>query len=362
MKLSCGFVGLPNAGKSTLFNALTSRDVIMAPRAFSTIDPNVGEVAVPDARLDALAKLINPKSIRPTTCRFVDIAGLVRGASSGEGLGSQFLAAIREVPVIAHVVRCFQNSDVVHVDVQSDPIEDLATIMTELSLADTETLDRARVKAKTQARNGTAEARDRLQLLEEAFEYVNQGEPISKRQDLMTDPSIMALHLLTAKRALVVANVDGADTLSDQAIKLKEEAASLGFGFVPLDAETEREIAQMSTEEQADMRDELGFAHSGLSAMIQQTRELLKIHSFFTAGEQEVAAWTIRQGATARQAAGEIHRDMETGFIRAETTSYDAYIAAGTLAEAKKRGDVRLEGKDYIVHDGDIMHFRFQPR
>ena len=363
MKL--GIVGLPNVGKSTLFNSLTKAGAESANYPFCTIDPNVGVVAVPDERLDVLAKMYNTKKVTPAAIEFVDIAGLVKGASKGEGLGNQFLANIREVDAIVHVVRCFEDSNIVHVDGSIDPLRDIETINLELIFSDIEILDRRIAKTVKLSRNDKTAAKE-LALLERIKAHLEDNHLAKsfEPEDEDEEEWLESYNLLTAKPVIFAANVteddladDGASNAGVQAVR--EYAASEGFETFVVCAQIEQEIAELDEDEKKMFLEDLGIAESGLEKLIKASYSLLGLISYLTAGEPEVRAWTITKGTKAPQAAGKIHTDFERGFIRAEIVSYDDLMACGTHAAAKEKGLVRLEGKEYVVQDGDIILFRF---
>ncbi len=361
MGIKCGIVGLPNVGKSTLFNCLTKAGVDASNYPFCTIEPNVGVVPVPDPRLNQLAAIVNPERILPTTMEFVDIAGLVKGAAEGEGLGNKFLANIRETDAIAHVVRCFENTDVVHVAGKISPKDDIDVINTELALADLESISRAILRVQKQARSGDKTATAELALLERTKEHLNQGLPV-RGMTLTLDEKLRlkSFQLLTGKPTLYIANVaeDGftENPYLDQvkAIALKENAS-----IVAVCAAIEADIAELDDAEKDLFLAELNLSEPGLDRVIHAGYQLLGLETYFTAGVKEVRAWTIPIGSTAPQAAGVIHTDFEKGFIRAEVIGYEDYIKYNGESGAKEAGKWRLEGKDYIVRDGDVMHFRF---
>jgi GTP-binding protein YchF len=363
MGLRCGIVGLPNVGKSTLFNALTAASVPAENYPFCTIEPNAGIVAVPDARLAALDAIVHSARVLPATVELVDIAGLVRGASKGEGLGNQFLAHIRETHAIVMVLRCFEDPDVTHVDGSVEPLRDAATIETELALADLDTverrLERVRRAAKTPGKEGDT-ARAELALLEGLSAHLSAGE--AARSFAVPDDARAAfrdLHLLTAKPVLYVANVDEAGLrASAEAEKVESYASERGAGAVRLCAKLEAELAELASDEKAAFLAELGLEEPGLDRLARAAYALLDLITFFTAGPKEVRAWTIRRGTAAPQAAGEIHTDFERTFIRAEVIPFDDYVACGGEVGARAKGKMRVEGKEYLIQDGDVLHFR----
>ena len=361
MSVKCGIVGLPNVGKSTLFNALTEAGIQAENYPFCTIDPNVGIVPVPDPRLDRLAEIVKPQKIISTTMEFVDIAGLVAGASKGEGLGNKFLANIRETDAICMVVRCFDDDNVVHVSGSVDPMRDIDVINTELALADLETVEKGITRAGKIAKGGDKEARAKLAVLGAVRDHLDAGGLISgmalddEQQALLYD-----LHLLTSKPVMYVANVSENGFVNNPYLDaVRRRSAEEGAETVAVCAAIEAELVELDRTERKEYLDELGFDEPGLNRVIRAGYKLLKLQTYFTAGVKEVRAWTTHVGATAPQAAGEIHTDFEKGFIRAEVVAYDDFVRYGGEHGAKEAGKLRLEGKDYIVQDGDVMHFRF---
>ena len=362
MALRCGIVGLPNVGKSTLFNAVTqAQNAAAANYPFCTIDPNVGVVPVPDLRLQALAAIVKPEKMLPTTVEFVDIAGLVAGASKGEGLGNKFLAHIREVDAIAHVVRCFVDDDVVHVAGRIDPLADIEVINTELALADLETVERGLQRAEKASKAGDKDAIRLRELLKRMREHLDQGNPArTLPMDAAERPLLRELHLITLKPLMYVANVaEGGFNDNPYLDVVHKRAAEEGADVVPVCAAIEAEIAQLDPADRQAFLEELGLHEPGLDRVIRAAYHLLGLLTFFTAGVKEVRAWTTHTGALAPQAAGEIHTDFERGFIRAETVSYDDFITCKGEAGAREAGKLRLEGKEYVVREGDVLHFRF---
>jgi ribosome-binding ATPase len=361
MGIKCGIVGLPNVGKSTLFNALTRAQIAAENYPFCTIDPNVGIVPVPDPRLDALAVIVKPQRILPATIEFVDIAGLVAGASKGEGLGNQFLSHIRETDAIAHVVRCFEDDDIIHVAGRINPLSDIDIINTELALADLDTVERGLQRAEKASKAGDKDAIRLRELLKTVREHLNSGKPV---RSLIRTPEerllLRELHLITLKPLMYVANVaekgfENNPHLDAVRALAKQENSEV----VPVCAAIEAEITQLEEADRAEFLHELKLDEPGLNRVIRAGYRLLGLQTYFTAGEKEVRAWTIRAGSTAPQAAGVIHTDFEKGFIRAEVIGYEDYIAGKGEQGAKEVGKLRLEGKEYVVREGDVMHFRF---
>jgi GTP-binding protein YchF len=361
MGIKCGIVGLPNVGKSTLFNALTKAGIAAANFPFCTIEPNVGVVPVPDPRLNALAEIVKPQKVLPTAVEFVDIAGLVAGAASGEGLGNKFLAHIREVDAITHVVRCFENDDVIHVNNKVDPIADIETIDTELALADLDSVDKALQRAERSAKTGDKDAKARVEVLARVRAALDAGKP-ARALDLSEDDRVQLrdLFLLTLKPVMYVANVleDGFDD-NPHLDAVRARAAGEGAEVVPVSAAIEEEFSQLDDADRDEFLASIGLEEPGLNRVIRAAYKLLGLQTYFTAGVKEVRAWTVKGGSTAPQAAGVIHTDFEKGFIRAETIGYDDFIKYRGESGARDAGRLRLEGKEYRVQEGDVLHFRF---
>ena len=363
MGFKCGIVGLPNVGKSTLFNALTQTAAAEAANyPFCTIEPNVGEVGVPDPRLDNLARIGKSQTTIPTRLTFVDIAGLVRGASKGEGLGNQFLAVIREVDAVAYVVRCFEDDDITHVENRIDPVSDAEVVETELMLSDLDSLEKRRNAAEKKARGGDKDSKALVALMDKALELLREGQPA--RMAKLTpeeEPAYKALQLLTSKPVLYVCNVDEGSAATGNAYsrKVEERAKAEGAGCVVISAKIESEFSGLAPEDRNAFLADLGLEEAGLNKLIREGYQLLGLITYFTVGPKEARAWTVTKGTKGPGAAGVIHTDFEKGFIRAETIAYDDFVACGGEVGAKEAGKMRLEGKDYVVKDGDVMHFRF---
>jgi ribosome-binding ATPase len=364
MALKAGIVGLPNVGKSTLFNAITQAGAESANYPFCTIDPNVGVVEVPDERLQKLAEIVTPNRIVPTAFEFVDIAGLVKGASKGEGLGNKFLAHIREVDAIVHVVRCFQDENITHVSGKVDPLNDIETINLELILADVETVEKRLERSRKNLKGGDKKVALEVEMLERIKEALYNDQP-ARSVELTDEERLMVrdFHLITMKPVLYAANVSEGEAANADGNpyvqQVREFGAKEGAEVVPISAKVESEIAELEGEDKAMFLEELGLSESGLDRLIRGAYKLLGLYTYFTAGVQEVRAWTIRKGMKAPQAAGVIHSDFERGFIRAEVVGYEDLTVNGSMNAAKEKGLLRLEGKEYVVQDGDVMHFRF---
>jgi len=363
MSLQCGIVGLPNVGKSTLFNALTSAKALAANYPFATKDPNVGVITIPDPRLDKLAEIVQPQAVLPTTVKILDIAGLIKGASKGEGLGNQFLANIREVDAIIHVIRCFEDENVVHVDGNVDPVRDKIIIDNELILKDLETLEKRLDKARKQAKGGSKEEIRQVEVIENLYKHLEDGKPARSFEVAEEDIELFKdFYLLTAKPVLYVCNVDEGSSSTGNAHteKFKASVADENAEILLVSADIEAQIAELDTkEERMEFVEAMGLDEPGVNRLIRSSYRLLDLITYFTAGVKEVRAWTVRKGSKAPQAAGVIHTDFEKGFIRAEVIKYHDYVTFGSEAAVKEVGKFRVEGKEYVVEDGDIMHFRF---
>ncbi|HEX6998320.1 MAG TPA: redox-regulated ATPase YchF [Gammaproteobacteria bacterium] len=361
MGIKCGIVGLPNVGKSTLFNALTASAIPAENYPFCTIDPNVGVVQVPDPRLEAIAEIVKPERVVPTVIEFVDIAGLVKGASQGEGLGNQFLAHIRETHAIAHLVRCFEDPDVAHVSGKVDPVHDIEIIDTELMLADLETVQKSLQRAERAAKTNEKAAVARRDTLRRVLAALEAGRPVRSMELEPAEADVVSeLHLITAKPVMYIANVaEGAGEDDPLAQRVREVAAAQGTEVVVISAAIEAELAQLPPAERAEFLQSLGLEEPGLNRVIRSAYRLLGLKTFYTAGPKEVRAWTVKRDATAPEAAGVIHSDFQRGFIRAEVIGYEQFIARRGEQGAREAGELRLEGKNYVVQEGDVIHFRF---
>lgn len=363
MALKCGIVGLPNVGKSTLFNCLSSAKAQSANFPFCTIEPNVGTINVPDSRLEKLEELVNPQKVVPNTMEIVDIAGLVKGASEGEGLGNQFLGNIRETDAILHVVRCFDDGNIVHVDGSIDPVRDKETIDIELQLKDFETVQKRVEKSKKVAKSGDKDAKKQVELFEKVLATLEQGKSV-RTIDFSDDEQLLVneLNLITSKPVMYVCNVDEAALKggNDYVNKIKEIAKEENAGVIMVSAQLEADIAELDDYEERQLfLEDAGLSEPGVNKLIREAYNLLNLSTYFTAGEKEVRAWTIKVGMTAPQAAGVIHTDFEKGFIRAEVIKYNDYVEFGSESACKEAGKLSVEGKDYVVENGDVMHFRF---